>query len=315
MTTSTPCPSAAGSRGSSELALPQAVLEADVVISMPKLKTHHWAGLTCSMKNFFGVVPGAVYGWPKNLLHFRGIEESILDIVATVRPHLAIVDGVIGMEGDGPIMGRPKAAGVLLMGRDVVAVDASAARVMGLRPERVRYLAEAVALSRQSGRGAHSDARRATRALRDAVRGVAGLRVAARMSRPHFLVPALKASGEWGLRIERSGTWLATNAEIAGSSSSRRKGLLGRESLAAGHALVIAPTQGVHTFGMHFAIDVVGVGRDGKVVSIRRSVPRRRIVFSLHAFAIVELAAGATDQAGLEVADHLEVVTGRIPVS
>ena len=126
-----------------ELALPQTLLDADVIVSMPKLKTHHWAGLTCSMKNFFGVVPGAVYGWPKNLLHFRGIHESILDIVATVRPHLAIVDGVIGMEGDGPIMGRPKPAGVVLMGRDVVAVDASAARVMGLRPEGVRYLSEA----------------------------------------------------------------------------------------------------------------------------------------------------------------------------
>jgi uncharacterized protein (DUF362 family) len=126
-----------------ELALPQALLDADLVVSMPKLKTHHWAGITCSMKNLFGVVPGAVYGWPKNLLHFRGIDESILDIVATVRPGLAIVDGVVGMEGDGPIMGRPKTAGVVLMGRDVVAVDASAARVMGLRPEGVRYLAEA----------------------------------------------------------------------------------------------------------------------------------------------------------------------------
>ncbi len=126
-----------------ELSLPQALLEADVVVSMPKLKTHHWAGLTCSMKNLFGVVPGAVYGWPKNVLHFRGIHESILDLVATVRPHLAIVDGVVGMEGDGPIMGRPKLAGVVLMGRDVVAVDATAARVMGLRPDRVSYLAEA----------------------------------------------------------------------------------------------------------------------------------------------------------------------------
>jgi uncharacterized protein (DUF362 family) len=126
-----------------DLALPQAVLDADLVVSMPKLKTHHWAGLTCSMKNLFGVVPGAIYGWPKNLLHFRGIDESILDLVATVRPGLAIVDGVVGMEGDGPVMGRPKAVGVVLMGKDVVAVDASAARVMGLRPERVRYLAEA----------------------------------------------------------------------------------------------------------------------------------------------------------------------------
>jgi uncharacterized protein (DUF362 family) len=126
-----------------ELALPQALLESDFVVSMPKLKTHHWAGVTCSMKNLFGVVPGAVYGWPKNLLHFRGINESILDLVATVRPQLAIVDGVVGMEGDGPIMGRPKPTGVVLMGRDVVAVDASAARVMGLRPDGIRYLAEA----------------------------------------------------------------------------------------------------------------------------------------------------------------------------
>jgi uncharacterized protein (DUF362 family) len=126
-----------------ELTLPRAILEADVVVSMPKLKTHHWAGLTCGMKNLFGVVPGAVYGWPKNLLHFRGIGESILDLTATVRPHLAIVDGVVGMEGDGPIMGQPKHAGVVLMGTDVVAVDASAARVMGLAPDRVSYLAEA----------------------------------------------------------------------------------------------------------------------------------------------------------------------------
>jgi uncharacterized protein (DUF362 family) len=127
----------------SELALPEALLSADLVVSMPKLKTHHWAGITCSMKNLFGVVPGAVYGWPKNLLHFRGIDESILDLVATVRPGLAIVDGVVGMEGDGPIMGQPKHAGVVLLGRDPVAVDACAARVMGLRPERIRYIAEA----------------------------------------------------------------------------------------------------------------------------------------------------------------------------
>jgi len=135
------------------------------------------------------------------------------------------------------------------------------------------------------------------------------------MNSPPFLAPALHSSGEWGLRIGRSGAWLATNAEIAGSSASRRKGLLGRESLAAGRALVIAPTQGVHTFGMRFAIDIVGVRRDGEVLSIRRGVPRRRIVFSLRAFAIVELAAGATDRAGLEIGDRLEVVKNPIPQS
>ena len=53
--------------------------------------------MTASMKNLFGVVPGAVYGWPKNLLHVRGIEQSIIDLTATVRPQLTIVDAVVGM--------------------------------------------------------------------------------------------------------------------------------------------------------------------------------------------------------------------------
>ena len=64
--------------------LPAELQQADLVVSMPKLKTHHWAGMTGSMKNLFGVVPGAVYGWPKNILHFRGIENSILDLAATI---------------------------------------------------------------------------------------------------------------------------------------------------------------------------------------------------------------------------------------
>jgi uncharacterized protein (DUF362 family) len=126
--------------GLRSIALPAAVLAADLVVSMPKLKTHHWAGITCSMKNFFGVVPGAVYGWPKNLLHVRGIDASILDLVATVRPGLTIVDGIVGMEGDGPIMGRARPVGFLAMGTDLAAVDATCARVIGLDPEKVVYL-------------------------------------------------------------------------------------------------------------------------------------------------------------------------------
>ena len=126
-----------------EIALPVSVLGADLVVSLPKLKTHHWAGMTCSMKNLFGVVPGAVYGWPKNLLHFRGIEHSILDLVATVRPAFAIVDAIVAMEGDGPIMGKPRPMGFLAMGADPVAVDATCARTIGLAPERLAYLATA----------------------------------------------------------------------------------------------------------------------------------------------------------------------------
>jgi uncharacterized protein (DUF362 family) len=129
--------------GMKDLELPRALLEADLVVTMPKLKTHHWAGMTCCLKNLFGVVPGAVYGWPKNLLHFKGIENSILDLAATVRPGLAIVDAVVGMEGDGPIMGTPRPVGAVLMGTDPVAVDACAARVMGFVPERLPYLATA----------------------------------------------------------------------------------------------------------------------------------------------------------------------------
>lgn len=125
------------------LHLPKTVLSADWIVSLPKLKTHHWAGVTCSMKNFFGVMPGVVYGWPKNVLHWHGIPQSILDINATVRPHLAIVDGVIGMEGDGPIMGTPKPVGCLIVGRNLPAVDATATRVMGLNPQGVEYLAHA----------------------------------------------------------------------------------------------------------------------------------------------------------------------------
>ena len=126
--------------GLKELALPVSLLDSDFVISLPKLKTHHWAGITCSMKNLFGTVPGAVYGWPKNPLHVHGISNSSLDLTATIRPHFAIVDAVTGMEGDGPIMGRPRFLGFVAMGSDPVAVDATCARVIGLDPEKIDYL-------------------------------------------------------------------------------------------------------------------------------------------------------------------------------
>src|SRR6266705_3076537 len=115
----------------------------DFLVSMPKLKTHHWAGVTLSLKNMFGIVPGSCYGWPKNVLHWAGIDRSILDINAAARPDFAIVDGILGMEGNGPIQGTPKAASVLLFGDDPVAVDATACRVMGLLPDKVDYLSRA----------------------------------------------------------------------------------------------------------------------------------------------------------------------------
>jgi len=129
-----------------ELYLPKTALGVDFLVSMPKLKTHHWAGVTLSLKNMFGIVPGSCYGWPKNVLHWAGIDRAILDINAAVRPDFAIVDGIWGMEGNGPIQGTPKSCGVLILGDDPVAVDATCCRVMGLRPEEVKYLAQAATL-------------------------------------------------------------------------------------------------------------------------------------------------------------------------
>ncbi len=127
------------------LYMSRTVLNADVLISLPKLKTHHWAGVTLALKNLFGTLPGICYGWPKNELHWRGIPNSIVDINCTRGPNLSIVDGIVGMEGDGPLHGKAKHAGLLLMGVDPVAVDATGARLMGMPPERIPTLVFAAA--------------------------------------------------------------------------------------------------------------------------------------------------------------------------
>jgi uncharacterized protein (DUF362 family) len=127
-----------------QLYLPESLYNADLLVSMPKLKTHHWVGVTLSLKNMFGVVPGVVYGWPKNILHWQGINNSILDINSSLPlPQFAIVDGIVGMEGNGPLQGQAKNSGVLIFGDDLVAVDATAARLMMLEPQKIDYLATA----------------------------------------------------------------------------------------------------------------------------------------------------------------------------
>jgi uncharacterized protein (DUF362 family) len=122
------------------LYLARTVARAEVLISLPKLKTHHWAGATLSLKNLFGTLPGICYGWPKNELHWRGIDNSIVDIALTRTPELAIVDGIVGMEGDGPLNGTPKPLGALIMGCDPLAVDATCCRLMRLDPDKIGYL-------------------------------------------------------------------------------------------------------------------------------------------------------------------------------
>jgi len=128
--------------GMKALWLPRTVLEADFLVSMPKIKTHHWSGVTLAMKNMFGIVPGARYGWPKNILHWNGIQESILDLCATVPIHFVIADGIVAMEGNGPLNGTPRPLGMIVLADDPVAADATCARLMGLEPMRVVHIRE-----------------------------------------------------------------------------------------------------------------------------------------------------------------------------
>ena len=112
--------------------LPRTVLEADFVVSMSKVKTHHWSGVTLSMKNMFGVVPGVKYGWPKNLLHLGGVQQSIVDLVATVPIHIVIGDAIVCMEGNAQLAETPRRLDRIVLSDDSVAADATCARLMGL---------------------------------------------------------------------------------------------------------------------------------------------------------------------------------------
>jgi uncharacterized protein (DUF362 family) len=177
-------PNAGLRNGLATLTLPAVVDQVDWIVSMPKMKTHHWVGVTLSMKNLFGMMPGAVYGWPKNVLHWAGIVQSVLDINQTVAPHLAIIDGIVGMEGDGPIMGAPKPTGVIVMGTNLPAVDATAARIMGIDPWKVPYLRSShdrlgtIAAEQIAQRGEHIAAVRTDYQLIDFIPAHQGLRLA-----------------------------------------------------------------------------------------------------------------------------------------
>jgi uncharacterized protein (DUF362 family) len=119
---------------------PKSVLQADLIVSMPKMKTHHWVGYTASLKNLYGVIPGSQYGWPKNVLHYHGIPETVFDINASLPKTVGIVDGIDCMEGDGPIMGSRKSMGLIVVGTNLTALDATVGRLMQLDPARVSYL-------------------------------------------------------------------------------------------------------------------------------------------------------------------------------
>ncbi len=120
-----------------ELEVARDVLDADVVINLPKLKTHQMVGVTCAVKNLFG----AVVGMRKPRLHLQaGTDKAffalmLLELAEHIRPALSIVDAVVGMDGQGPGSGDPVQIGALLAGANPLAVDTAAMELVGLPPE------------------------------------------------------------------------------------------------------------------------------------------------------------------------------------
>ena len=120
----------------------QPLLEADVVINLPKLKTHVYTIFTGATKNLFGIVPGyAKPGYHAKLYSLPHFADMLLDIIAYVKPAFTLMDGVVGLEGDGPgTGGHPRDVGIILAGADCVALDVVVCSVIGLEPTRVPTL-------------------------------------------------------------------------------------------------------------------------------------------------------------------------------
>ena len=109
--------------------------EVDVIISLPKFKTHNLTTLTVAVKNIFGLVPGLhKVHCHKVAPNFRSFARLLTNVYKKARPHLSIVDGIIAMEGEGPSSGDPRFLGLVLAGADAVSVDAVAAKLIGLDP-------------------------------------------------------------------------------------------------------------------------------------------------------------------------------------
>lgn len=118
--------------------------EIDYIISVPKLKTHSLVGYTGAVKNMMGMVPGS----GKRDMHLAGpkpwqMEQCIVDLYALVKPHLAVMDAVISMEGDGPAAGEPRCTGLILASSDAVALDTVALEITGFDSGEMFFIKEA----------------------------------------------------------------------------------------------------------------------------------------------------------------------------
>jgi uncharacterized membrane protein (UPF0127 family) len=123
-----------------------------------------------------------------------------------------------------------------------------------------------------------------------------------------FLDPLLRSGATTHvLQNTRTRIIVAARLLTAFDSASRRRGLLGRDGLPPGTALIIAPSSAVHTFFMRFPIDVAFVARNGCVIKVRPAVPPWRATASLRGFTVIEFAAGTLERSGTCAGDHLIV--------
>jgi uncharacterized protein (DUF362 family) len=120
------------------ITVPRLVVESSV-ISAAKLKTHISTTVTLGLKNMFGILPDKF----KGKYHGMGISNVIVDINAAIKPVLTVVDGFVGMEGNGPIDGDPVQMGLIVAGRDTVAVDATCCRIIGFDPHTIKHIRRA----------------------------------------------------------------------------------------------------------------------------------------------------------------------------
>jgi hypothetical protein len=109
---------------------------------MPQIRAYLWLGVTLGMENMIDLGAGARYGWPKNILHWKGIQESLLDLCATMPVNFVIADGIVAMEGNGPLNGSARPLGKIVLADDPVAADAACSRLMGFEPNRIVHIRE-----------------------------------------------------------------------------------------------------------------------------------------------------------------------------
>jgi uncharacterized protein (DUF362 family) len=115
------------------------IVKESAIISAAKLKTHYSTKVTLGMKNMFGLLPDKF----KMKYHARGISGVVVDINMVIRPVLTVIDGFVGMEGRGPTDGTSIKMDLIIVGKDVVATDATAARVMGFDPREISHIRRA----------------------------------------------------------------------------------------------------------------------------------------------------------------------------